>query len=531
MHSTRLARLAPALALAGLVAACADTPTALRSPQTVRPGLASGPPSLAVTGGPDLSDYKSFQGQVWICKDGNQTGVSFNFDYRVVRASDNSLIAQGSTTVPVGQCVLATSVTTAVGGRYVATATETSVLPNWTLTDIDWAYGANLPVSPPPPTIDLATRTVSAVLIANDVGVQLTFTNTFTPPPPTGEIGDYVWYDVNGNGVQDGTEAGIPGVTVTLSGAASGTTTTDANGFYNFGGLGAGSYTVTVATPAGYVASPSNQGGDPTKDSNGSPASVTLATDASVDQTIDFGFTNGTGEIGDFVWFDVNGNGVQDGGEGGIAGVLVTLSGAASGPTTTNANGYYSFGGLSAGSYTVTVATPAGYNASPSNQGGDPTKDSNGSPASVTLAANNSIDLTIDFGFVAIQGPACTLTQGYWKNHTEEWDQTGEKVFKSTDTFYNSGRTYISIMNTPPKGGNAYLQLAHQFIAARLNTNGGPSGVASVDAALAGAAAYFASAPAGIPSPSGALRTQLQGWATTLDNYNNGLTGPGHCGS
>jgi hypothetical protein len=127
-------------------------------------------------------------------------------------------------------------------------------------------------------------------------------------------------------------------------------------------------------------------------------------------------------------------------------------------------------------------------------------------------------------------GPACTFTQGFWKNHTELWDEVADgKPFLSTTTFYNSGVSYITIMNTPPKGGNAYLQLAHQFIAASLNVNGAPSGDASADAALAGAAAYFAGAPAGIPNPSGSLRTQLQGWATTLDNYNNGLIGPGHC--
>ena len=124
----------------------------------------------------------------------------------------------------------------------------------------------------------------------------------------------------------------------------------------------------------------------------------------------------------------------------------------------------------------------------------------------------------------------CTLTQGYWKNHEEDWDQASDgKPFLVTTTFYNSATSYLNIMKTPPKGGNAYLQLAHQFIAARLNVNGGASGVAAVDAALAGAATYFAGAPAGIPNPGEPTRSQLQGWATTLDNYNNGRTGPGHC--
>jgi len=78
----------------------------------------------------------------------------------------------------------------------------------------------------------------------------------------------------------------------------------------------------------------------------------------------------------------------------------VTLSGTVSATTTTDANGYYLFSGLPAGSYAVTVATPGGFNASPSFQGGDPLKDSNGSPAAVTLPTNSSTDLSIDFGFV-----------------------------------------------------------------------------------------------------------------------------------
>ncbi len=124
----------------------------------------------------------------------------------------------------------------------------------------------------------------------------------------------------------------------------------------------------------------------------------------------------------------------------------------------------------------------------------------------------------------------CTRTQGFWKNHPELWDEVADGTpFLTTTTFYNSGVSYLTIMNTPPKNGNAYLQLAHQFIAASLNLDGAVSGIASVDAAIAGANAYFAGAPAGIPNPVDPLRSQLQAWATTLDNFNNGIIGPGHC--
>ena len=42
--------------------------------------------------------------------------------------------------------------------------------------------------------------------------------------------------------------------------------------------------------------------------------------------TIDFGYYQ-KGSIGDFVWNDLNGNGIQDSGEPGIQGVTLSLTG------------------------------------------------------------------------------------------------------------------------------------------------------------------------------------------------------------
>jgi hypothetical protein len=151
-------------------------------------------------------------------------------------------------------------------------------------------------------------------------------------------------------------------------------------------------------------------------------------------------------------------------------------------------------------------------------------------PPNASATIKNDVGVVITFTNTVILGPSCTRTQGYWKTHGEVWDQAGDgKPFLTTTTFYNTGTSYLTIFNTAPKNGNAYLQLAHQFIAASLNLNGALSGIAPVDAAMAGSAAYFAGAPAGIPNPADPTRSQLQAWATTLDNFNNGVTGPGHC--
>lgn len=150
-----------------------------------------------------------------------------------------------------------------------------------------------------------------------------------------------------------------------------------------------------------------------------------------------------------------------------------------------------------------------------------------------TASARLSHDWGLVFTFTNTFTPPpsfCTLTLGYWKNHPEDWDAAGDNTpFLTTTTFYNSGQSYLTILGTPSAGGNAYIILAKQFIAAMLNTGGGASGNASVDAALAGAAAYFAGAPAGIPNPVDPTRSQLLAWATTLDQFNNGIIGPGHC--
>jgi uncharacterized repeat protein (TIGR01451 family) len=79
-------------------------------------------------------------------------------------------------------------------------------------------------------------------------------------PLDAASIGDTVWQDLDGDGVQDAGEPGLPGVTVELlnSGASViATDVTDANGNYLFDGLSAGTYSARVddtTLPAGSVA-------------------------------------------------------------------------------------------------------------------------------------------------------------------------------------------------------------------------------------------------------------------------------------
>jgi hypothetical protein len=124
----------------------------------------------------------------------------------------------------------------------------------------------------------------------------------------------------------------------------------------------------------------------------------------------------------------------------------------------------------------------------------------------------------------------CTLTQGYWKTHSRygpaPYDDTWALIGEDT-AFYLSGQTYYQVLWTPPAGGNAYYILAHQFIAARLNKLNGASTTSAVDTAMNWAHTFFSTyTPGNVPKAQASL---AKAYAATLDSYNNGLIGPGHC--
>ncbi len=270
-------------------------------------------------------------------------------------------------------------------------------------------------------------------------------TRTLTPGSPiqldqdfgyvgTGTIGNFVWLDENANGVVDGAEAGsgIAGVTIDLYYDANGnglidadeikigTTTTDANGSYLFTGLsiddggGNAQYVVNVSDTAGvlkgYWHSLGNQADTSDNTSKASPHAVTLSTVTPDVLTVDFGYYVVPGAVGNYVWYDTDADGVQDGTEVGINGVTVTLEirypgqdgalNTADDTVTTlttltqtepggTRDGWYSFGNLlqdedyngvatygTEPGHTITVTLPTGYSSSPTGAG-TPTTDSN----------------------------------------------------------------------------------------------------------------------------------------------------------
>ncbi len=187
------------------------------------------------------------------------------------------------------------------------------------------------------------------------------------------QINGRVWTDSNNNGLIDGTETGLVGVTITLSGtndlgaAVNLSTTTAADGSYSFAGLRPGTYAVLEPTqPAGTL--------------NGRTVAGTAGGTATGLSTLPSGISgivliagqnaaaNNFGEIlgaqlQGRVWADANNDGVIGAGESGIAGVSLVLTGtddignAVSVTRVTVADGSYSFTDLRPGTYTVTEPT------------------------------------------------------------------------------------------------------------------------------------------------------------------------------
>lgn len=126
----------------------------------------------------------------------------------------------------------------------------------------------------------------------------------------------------------------------------------------------------------------------------------------------------------------------------------------------------------------------------------------------------------------------CTLTQGYWKTHSEfgpaPYDNTWAQLPNGAYTpFYSSGKSYYQVLWTPPAGNAAYT-LAHQYIAAQLNFLNGADPSAA-QAAFDWATNYFTNTNPTLAKPNGAIKKDVTDYAKILDNYNNGLIGPGHC--
>ena len=284
-----------------------------------------------------------------------------------------------------------------------------------------------------------------------------------SPPPPTGAIGDYAWYDVNGNGAMDGAETHAAGVTVALSGGptAKSPTTTNTYGQYGFTGLDDGTYTVTFSKSGYSFSTPAG-------------GKATVVVSGGVGGSANAGLVQ-NGSVGDFVWEDLNRDGDQDAGEPGISGAVVDLYPLPSGAPlqrTTGADGKYSFAGIPPGLYVARVQLPAGFQftapwvstggVAPADgltpSGADSEVDPIYAWTGSFTVAQGQAELGLDAG--AYRPPAGTGTAygTVWDDANGDGLQAGETGLGGVrvDIYDAAGVTYLGWATTGPRGGYTF---------------------------------------------------------------------------
>jgi large repetitive protein len=384
--------------------------------------------------------------------------------------------------------------------------TTPGVQPTTAITDGDGQYNfPNLPAGNYQVVETQPKGTGSSENPSNNVPVTLVggtpktvnFGDTFS------SISGQVYNDANGNGTKEGTEPGLSGVTVTLTGTdANGnpvnrSALTDVNGDYSFKDLTTGTYTITETQPNAYTDG---------AETNGTPAgnitvndvisSIPITTPATDAKGYLFG-EKGTPVAGT-VFLDRNKDGIQDPGEPGLPGVTLTLTPVGGGtPVTvvTDPNGNYTFGNLPAGDYTITETQPVGLGSSTPNTipvkvtaGGVTPAVSNfgDTPASLagTVFRDDNDNAIKDAGEPGIVGVTMTVTgtdangavnktattnaKGEWivddlKSGTYTVTETQPTAYKDgkdtngTPTGTAANDSFSSIALTPGQEGKGYL--------------------------------------------------------------------------
>ncbi|MEO1261543.1 MAG: SdrD B-like domain-containing protein [Bacteroidota bacterium] len=164
--------------------------------------------------------------------------------------------------------------------------------------------------------------------------------------------------------------------------------------------------------------------------------------------------------IGDRVWDDLNGNGVQDDGEPGLENVWINLqdgSGNSIYWTNTDENGEYVFFGLTAGTYQLQFSTPAGYEVTVQNSTTDSENDSDVDPVFSTSPVLNLLEgdhpRDIDAGF--------RVSGQFLATNSPEFQFEVVKGEEHTELFWvhNKGETVVDYVIERSVNGADFEQL------------------------------------------------------------------------
>ncbi len=279
---------------------------------------------------------------------------------------------------------------------------------------------------------------------------------TIEPSQPN-VFGDFVWFDTDQDGIQDAGELGVDGIRVELyrdngdgvnnpaSDSYINFTVTSSGGAYSFPNLTDDNYYAVFYIPKVYEVSPLDAGPD-TQDSDGVEGrynafdvAITPITNLSgleYDYTWDLGiYLSTTGAIGNYVWNDLNGDGIQNEPTSeGMNNITVNLY-ESSNPgviyeTTTTQNdvngnsGYYDFDDLPPGDYflefirpSIATFTTRGSTGSSDLADSDPNV-STGRTETFTVTAGN-FDNSWDAGIIMPTGNL-SLGNFIWEENIED---------------------------------------------------------------------------------------------------------------
>ncbi len=239
---------------------------------------------------------------------------------------------------------------------------------------------------------------------------------------------------------------------------------------------------------------------------------------------------DGTYCVGNFVWHDLDRDGIQDAGEPGVPGVVVTAwdcdAPVLLAAWETDASGYYTelcwCAGMGNRFYLV-FSLPEGYAFTLQDQGLDDTKDSDVDALGMTTCFVWPPDVSwntcdVDAGLVTPICPPGTGTPGYWMNHPEAWP---------VDEITIGGITYpkalaIALMKCSVKGDKTYTMFP-SLVAAKLNVMVGNESSCIGDI-IKQADVWMALHPigTGVAAKSDAWQQGGEYLHTLLDMYNNG---------
>ncbi|MDP2209788.1 MAG: SdrD B-like domain-containing protein [Bacteroidota bacterium] len=162
-----------------------------------------------------------------------------------------------------------------------------------------------------------------------------------------GIVQGIVFEDLNGNGIKNPEDVIVEGRTIQLirGGSIVASRTTDSEGKYKFIAVDPGLYSVKLLPATGWL----------TTSPNGAGEYFDTMTVGGFHRFKDFG-TFKLAVLGGLKFRDINGNGIKEAGEDGLANWKIYFNGPKSDSTLTDINGNYRFTNLNSGTYDITEA-------------------------------------------------------------------------------------------------------------------------------------------------------------------------------